>query len=270
MRKRRRLVWIVTALALVLLAAAALDSRLTVPFYIVETEELTTCVELAVLSDLHSCAYGEDQRDIVGRVRRLSPDAVLLVGDIVDDRLPEENAWTTVGALAAEFPCFYVTGNHEWWSGEAERICAQMARCGVTVLRGGTAELPLDSGETFRLYGIDDPDSGGSEEQLAALDVPEEGFSLLLAHRPERIEDYLTHPFDLVVSGHTHGGQWRIPGLLNGLCAPHQGFFPRYAGGQYDVDGVPLIVSRGLARESSRIPRLFNRPELVVIQITPK
>ena len=59
-------------------------------------------------------------------------------------------------------------------------------------------------------------------------------------------------------------------GLVNGLYAPHQGLLPRYAGGQYQVDGADLIVSRGLSRESTRIPRLFNRPELVVIQITPK
>lgn len=252
------------------LAAAALDCRLRVPFYTVETAELSVPAALAVLTDLHSCAYGEGQMDIVGRVRRLEPDAVLLVGDIVDDELPEENAWTTVNALASEFPCFYVTGNHEWRSGEAERICEEMARYGVTVLRGEGAELLLDNGEALHIFGIDDPDSGLSEEQLTALEVRPEGFSLLMAHRPERIDDYLTHPFDLVVSGHTHGGQWRIPGLVNGLLAPHQGLFPRYAGGQYQVGDAALIVSRGLARESTKIPRIFNRPELVVIQITPK
>ena len=95
-------------------------------------------------------------------------------------------------------------------------------------------------------------------------------FSVLLAHRPERIEDYLQYPFDLIVSGHAHGGQWRIPGILNGLLAPNQGFFPPYAGGQYDFADTTLIVSRGLARESTRIPRIFNRPELVVIDLVPE
>jgi hypothetical protein len=271
MRKNRKKIAVIAALAaLVLVGAAALDNRLRVLFYTVETEELSIPVDMVLLTDLHSCAYGEGQLDIVGRVRRLSPKAVLLAGDIVDDKLPEENAWITVDALAAEFPCFYVTGNHEWWSGEAERICARMEQCGVTVLRGEGAELSLDSGETLRICGIDDPDSGLSENQLARLSVPAEGFTLLLAHRPERIDDYLQHPFDLIVSGHAHGGQWRLPGLVNGLFAPHQGLFPRYAGGQYAVDGADFIVSRGLARESTKIPRLFNRPELVVIQIIPK
>ena len=270
MGKNRKKYVAAATLAALALVGVALDTRLRVPFYTVETEELSILVDMVLLADLHSCAYGEGQIDIVGRVRRLSPKAVLLAGDIVDDKLPEENAWITVSALAAEFPCFYVTGNHEWWSGEAERICARMEQCGVTVLRGESAELALDSGEVVRLYGIDDPESGLSERQLSSLNVPEEDFTLLLAHRPEGITDYLAHPFDMVVSGHAHGGQWRFPGLVNGLYAPHQGLLPRYAGGQYQVDGADLIVSRGLSRESTRIPRLFNRPELVVIQITPK
>ena len=93
---------------------------------------------------------------------------------------------------------------------------------------------------------------------------------VLLAHRPENIKCYLQYPFDLIVSGHAHGGQWRIPGLLNGLYAPHQGLFPRYAGGRYDFDGATFLVSRGLARESTRVPRIFNRPELVIVDILPK
>lgn len=66
---------------------------------------------------------------------------------------------------------------------------------------------------------------------------------------------------------HAHGGQWRIPGVLNGLYAPNQGLFPKYGGGRYDFDGQTMIVSRGLARESTRAPRFFNRPELVVIEV---
>ena len=111
----------------------------------------------------------------------------------------------------------------------------------------------------------------GAEGQLsqAGSQVEPETFSVLLAHRPERIEAYLESPFDLVVSGHAHGGQWRIPGILNGFIAPNQGLFPQYAGGQYDFEDAALIVSRGLARESTRIPRIFNRPEVVVIDLTP-
>ena len=90
-------------------------------------------------------------------------------------------------------------------------------------------------------------------------------YTVLLSHRPELIGMYVDEGFDLVVCGHTHGGQVRIPGLLNGLYAPDQGWFPEYVGGKYIVGDTTMIVSRGLARESTRLPRVFNRPELVLI-----
>lgn len=256
---------------MLLLALAAFDARLRVAPYEIVTEEASAPVNLVVLSDLHSCAYGEGQRTLLDAVAAEIPDAVLLTGDIVDDVLPEENAWTAISALAAEYPCYYVTGNHEWWSGEAERICEQMEDLGVTVLRGTGSALSV-GGQTLTFWGVDDPDSGESEAQLAQAGqgaAEREGLHILLAHRPERIDDYLAHPFDLIVSGHAHGGQWRIPGILNGLLAPNQGLFPQYAGGRYDFDSATFLVSRGLARESTKIPRIFNRPELVTVRIAP-
>ena len=91
-------------------------------------------------------------------------------------------------------------------------------------------------------------------------------YKILIAHRPERIEDYKQYSFDLVLSGHAHGGQVRIPGIMNGLYAPHQGLFPKYAGGMYTHDNLTHIVSRGLS-VNSRLPRIFNPPELVIISI---
>lgn len=266
--------WILlAALAVVFfLLILALDSRLTVRTYTLETDKVTAPVRLAVVTDLHSCAYEENQEELASAVLNLDPqpDGVLLVGDIVDDQLPEENAWTAVSRLAEFYCCFYVTGNHEWWSGEAERICQEMERLGVAVLRGQSVSLSTSQGQTVDLCGIDDSDSG-AEGQLEQVgnSVNETTFTILMAHRPEMIDQYRTYPFDLVVSGHAHGGQWRIPGLLNGLYAPNQGLFPRYAGGQYDWEETTLVVSRGLARESTRIPRLFNRPEVVVLDILP-
>lgn len=266
--------WILlAALAVVLLLLIlALNSRLTVRTYTLETDEVTAPVRLAVVTDLHSCAYGENQEELASAVLNLDPqpDGVLLVGDIVDDQLPEENAWTAVSRLAEFYCCFYVTGNHEWWSGEAERICREMERLGVTVLRGQSVSLSTSQGQTVEVCGIDDLDSG-AEGQLEQVgnSVNEDTFTILMAHRPEMIDEYRKYPFDLVVSGHAHGGQWRIPGLLNGLYAPNQGLFPQYAGGQYDWEETTLVVSRGLARESTRVPRLFNRPEVVVLDILP-
>lgn len=265
----RRKKAVLAALILVPVLAAALDVRLRTVHDTVVSSALTAHVRLALLTDLHSCAYGERQETLLRAVEEQAPDAVILAGDIVDDVLPEENAWTAVSALAEAYPCLYVTGNHEYWSGEADRICGDMEALGVLVLRGSAVSLEL-GGQSLQFCGVDDPDSGQTAQQLAQVgERLGEGFSILLAHRPEAVYDYVQYPFDLILSGHAHGGQWRIPGLLNGLYAPNQGLFPKYAGGRYDVENTVLIVSRGLARESTSIPRIFNRPELVIVDLLP-
>lgn len=264
--RRRRAALVFCALALL----AALDVRLRTVTYVITTPKITAPVRFAVLSDLHSCVYGQGQRTLLAAVMAAEPDAVLMAGDMVDDAMPEEPAWTAVESLAAEYPCFFVTGNHEWWTGEGERICRQMESLGVRVLRGEAVPLELN-GQRLDLCGVDDPDSGALEREVkqAGADMAEETFAVLLAHRPEKIRLYLEESFDLVLSGHAHGGQWRLPGLVNGLYAPGQGFFPAYAGGCYRFGEVSLVVSRGLARESTRLPRLFNRPEVTLVDLLP-
>ena len=266
MRRKR---WAAAICALAVLAA--LDVRLRTTSYTVTTPKVAAPVRLAVLSDLHSCVYGREQETLLEAVAAAEPDAVLMTGDMVDDAMPEEPAWTAVRALAAEYPCFYVTGNHEWWTGEADRICRRMEALGVRVLRGGSASVELN-GQRLDFRGVDDPDSGMTEAELrqAGEGVSEEVFTVLLAHRPEKADLYLRYPFDLVASGHAHGGQWRLPVLLNGLYAPGQGLFPAYAGGCYAFGEARLVVSRGLARESTRVPRLFNRPEVVLVDVLPE
>lgn len=278
MRLKKRIKWLLPAAAAAGLAAfflAGLDGGLTVRSYTVESGKVTAPVRLAVLTDLHACAYGEDQRELLDAVAAQAPDLVLLVGDIVDDepRMPEARALETVEALAEAWPVYYVTGNHEFWSGRPEEIKAEIRAAGAVVLEGQA--LPVTAaGQPLLIAGVDDP-AAGEEEWRAQLSRAAAGldgaaFSVLLSHRPERAEEYAGLGFDLVLAGHAHGGQWRIPGLINGLIAPNQGLFPKYAGGAYDLGGgTAMIVSRGLARESTRVPRLYNPPELVVVDVVP-
>ena len=91
-------------------------------------------------------------------------------------------------------------------------------------------------------------------------------YTILLSHRPEFFELYEEYPIDLTLSGHAHGGQVRVPFLINGLFAPDQGYKPEHAGGYYQLDSYELIVSRGLSL-NPRLPRIFNPPEVVVIQV---
>ncbi len=272
--QRRCIVPLFILLGLVVTALFAFDSRLTVVNYKLETGKVSAPVRLALLTDLHSCTYGAGQRELLDAVAAQFPDAILLSGDIVDDdkRLPEENALAVVRALAEKYPVYYVTGNHEFWNDETDAVRARLSQAGAVVLAGTSAFLAV-AGQTLQICGVDDPAVGESvwQGQLGQVTAEKNPllFSVLLSHRPERVSFYNQAGFDLVLAGHAHGGQWRLPGVINGLIAPDQGLLPKYAGGLYPLDGTTLIVSRGLARESTRVPRIFNRPEVVIADITP-
>jgi len=264
---------LISALLLALLLLIALDDELSVVTYRVESDKLTSPVRLALVTDLHSCDYGEGQKDLLEQLERAAPDLILLGGDILDDQLPFEKGLEFLRAIGARYPCYYVTGNHEYRTGEIDKVKALVRDCGVTILEGDCATVEL-TGQKLNLCGADDPDFIGTRATLAQVASARQAatpatFTLLLSHRPELIDDYLPFDFDLILSGHAHGGQWRIPGLLNGLLAPHQGFFPKYAGGLYRFNDTSFIVSRGLSRETTRVPRLFNPPELVMIALYP-
>ena len=260
------------------LAVWALWTGLVVRTYTLETAKLDQPVRLLLLTDLHSTVHGRDQRALIDLVRAQAPDAVLLAGDIADDEVPHRGTELLLEAVAGEYPCFYVTGNHEFWAEGTEEILEMFRHYGVTVLAGTWSDLTV-RGQTIRIFGVDDPEgfeaapgeavpAGWLEQWETCRAGLEEGtFSVLLSHRPELTELYRGSGFDLVVSGHAHGGQVRVPLLLNGLYAPNQGFFPQYAGGLYDLDGTALAVSRGLS--ISRLPRVFNPPEAVVIDLIP-
>lgn len=273
---RKKHWWILPVLAiLVVLTLIALDERLTLRTYTVASPKLTAEVRLAVVTDFHS---SDNADDVVAMVASCAPDAVLLVGDLFDDdtqNRPTERTLSLMRQLSAQYPCYYVSGNHEAWTGEMDALYQQTEEAGVTVLRMSSGVLTV-RGQRIALCGIPDPyemvfsGAPDTEEQLrqAFEDVDSADFTVLLAHRPELLAKYAQFPLDLVVSGHAHGGQVRIPGVLNGLYAPNQGWFPKLAGGAYTQDGTTLIVSRGLAVRT-RLPRIFNRPEVVLVRCVP-
>lgn len=273
---RKKHWWILPALAiLVALALIALDERLILRTYTVVSPKLTAEVRLAVVTDFHS---SDNADDVVAMVASCAPDAVLMVGDMFDDdtaNRPTERTLSLMRQLSALYPCYYVSGNHEAWTGEMDALYQQTEEAGVTVLRMSSGVLTV-RGQRIALCGVPDPyemvfsGAPDTEEQLrqALEDVDSADFTVLLAHRPEMLAKYAQFPLDLVVSGHAHGGQVRIPGVLNGLYAPNQGWFPKLAGGAYTQDGTTLIVSRGLAVRT-RLPRIFNRPEVVLVRCVP-
>lgn len=257
---------------LIIFIIFALNNNLKVRYYEIESNKIRDRVRIALVADLHSCHYGDVQTELLDCIDAQQPDIILLGGDIVDDKLPYEYAVVVLKALAEKYPCYYVSGNHEYWSGKIDEIKQMILGYDITILEGQSEAVSIN-GQPLTICGVDDAEIG--EENFKKQIIRAESqtdpdlFTIFLAHRPEYIDTYLQYEFDLILSGHAHGGQWRIPGILNGLLAPNQGFFPKYAGGKYDFKHETFIVSRGLAKESTRIFRIFNPPELVIVDIVP-
>ena len=256
--------------------ASAFNQNLSVSRFRVETDKIGGQIKLVLVSDLHSCNYGNGQRILLDAIEAEQPDAILLCGDIFDDRIPADKTVEFIEGISTKYPCYYVSGNHEFWSGKADEFKHTLESYGVNVLEGTSFNLDV-RGDRIIVCGIDDPDTDRyasrsvlyiRQLELLGESADYELFTVLLSHRPERIEELLPLNPDLVLSGHAHGGQWRIPLVLkNGLLSPDQGFFPKYTNGEYFFEGAKLIVSRGLARETTSVPRIFNRPELVIVTL---
>ncbi len=250
---------------------------IAVTSYVIETQKLTAPIRLVVITDLHNSLYGEHQRQLLSTVNAQSPDAVLFVGDIFHTTKNEPHALEALAALGAAYPCYFVTGNHERRIQETDSIDKTLLdaveRRGVTVLNGVWDQATFN-GQNLQLCGLADLSyrSNGMLGQLARVGGPSDrtSFCILMCHRPDQFGSMLPQGFDLMVSGHTHGGQWRVPFAPNGVYAPGQGWFPKYAGGRFDFDSQTLIVSRGLSKQPFLLPRFGNPPELVVVTLAPK
>lgn len=249
---------------------AGLNSKLLTRKYTIKSPLIHQAVELVYISDLHNNTYGDNHELLKEAITALKPDLVLLGGDIFEVKQPLEPAASFIRWIGDHYPAYYVTGNHEYYSYRVSEMRQLVMDSQITVLRGDTEVIEVN-GNHLSISGIDDAEeSHVYPNQLiqAQEQRPSEPmFSILLSHRPEFIEDFLPYQFSLILSGHAHGGQWRLPGLINGVFAPGQGMFPKYAGGRFDFARSTLIVSRGLSYQDQPAPRFYNRPELVSIQL---
>ena len=262
---------------------AGMNNRLEITHYEVKTGKLKGRIRLVQVSDLHSNFYGEGQEAILTAVFNEEPDAVVITGDLFDHRMTADGAEAFLKGVSGKVPVYYVTGNHEYYKGFQTYLKHMdvLERYEVRRLSGQAYVLQKD-GDQIWIAGVDDHYAGkmkgtqaewittGFQNEMKAVKaITDDGhFSVLLSHRPEKMEDYAAYGFDLVLSGHAHGGQWRIPGTNQGIYAPGAGLFPKYTGGTiYEADDTKMIVSRGLARDALYQPRAFNRPELVVIDL---
>lgn len=230
---------------------------------------------IAQISDLHNKLFGDDQAKILNKLKSISPDIIVVTGDLIDRRKYNlDIAMTFISGAVKIAPVYYVSGNHEAWSGDFPLIKKSLVEAGVNVLDDIAVELT--KGKTsINIIGLSDPDFLTSDyiegtntsktiEQLKQWSMGK-SFKILLSHRPELFDLYSEYSMDLVFTGHAHGGQIRIP-FIGGLIAPDQGIFPKYSSGSYSKDSTTMFVSRGLGNSIFPV-RVFNRPEIVVVTL---
>ena len=254
-------------------------------------------LRFAIVADLHE----RDTSEVILRLEEARPDIIFVVGDSFErqdqgenprakenhsftqklsyilasklDDLAErfasdksekssENIYAFIREAVQIAPVYMSLGNHEWYLNEKDyRI---LGKYGATLLDNEDIKVRIN--DTGILIG--GLSSGYDLNWLKSFSA-KDGYKILLCHHPEYYEKIIknTCSFDLILSGHAHGGQWRIGN--RGVFAPGQGLFPKYSHGIYEIQGQKMIVSAGCANTAS-IPRLGNPCEVVIVQMKGK
>lgn len=278
--KKRRTIIIAVAAVLLALAVWTVwgNTALELNTYKVSSDALSDAFNgyrIAHVSDLHNAEMGDGNEKLLAMLRAAEPDMIAITGDMIDSRNTDVEVALNFAEKAMQIaPCYYVTGNHEARVSEYDELKAGLEACGVIVLENEREQIEL-SGEFITILGVDDPsfntdylfvDSASVvSNTLAEISTEDDVFTVLLSHRPELFDTYVACGMDLTLSGHAHGGQFRLP-FVGGLVAPNQGFFPKYDSGIYTENGTNMIVSRGIG--NSLLPfRFNNRPEVILIEL---
>lgn len=238
-------------------------TNLRVTGYKLKTEKISENIRIVQLSDLHSMNFGEDNEKLIKKTKDLNPDIIALTGDLIDFKDKNLDAVRPLIEGLAGYDMYYVSGNHERWSDIDADLRRLLADNGVKIL----SDEWVNYGDDIVVMGIEDPEYSNktyADKVINEMVKDTEGkYRLLLSHRPEITESFTD--VDLVLSGHTHGGQVRVP-FIGSIIAPSQGFFPKFDKGLYDFGETKLIISTGLG--TSVLPvRAFNPPEIVVIDL---
>lgn len=282
-KKKRIIVFAVVATILLglIIWTAWGNTALDLNHYTISSDRLTEAFDgyrITHVSDLHNTEMGKDNEKLLDMLQEADPDIIAITGDIIDSRNTDIDVALQFTKDAMEIaPCYYVTGNHEARVSEYDELKEGMIELGVVVLEDGRIELE-QSGETITLLGVKDPSFqtdylfGDSEtvmqSKLQEIVNEEDSYTILLSHRPELFEVYTESKVDLVLSGHAHGGQFRLP-FVGGLVAPNQGLFPKYDAGLYTEENTNMVVSKGIG--NSILPfRFNNRPEVILIELQSK
>ena len=270
---------IVAILILLIIWIAYGNTDLEIYKYNVKSEDIPSEFDnfrIVQISDLHNAEFGENNEKLLLMLKQADADIIAITGDMIDSRNTDVDVAISFAQKAVNIaPVYYVNGNHESRVlGEYEKLKQGLTDAGVTILENSSADITIGD-ETITLIGINDPTfrmelvddtmEQNIAHQLEDVIPNNDNYKVLLAHRPEYFDVYAGN-VDLVLSGHAHGGQFRIP-FIGGLVAPGQGFFPEYYEGSHIKENTEMIVSRGIG--NSIIPfRINNKPEIIVAEFT--
>ncbi len=278
--KNHRYVLILFLIIFVILTSWTIWGNITVgttlyPIYDTNLPSGFEGYKIVQISDLHNAKFGQNNSQLWKILQKEAPNMIALTGDLVDSAHTDIEIVVSLVKRAMEIaPCYYVTGNHEaWLKDQYSALEQELEDCGVRVLRN-QSEILTSGDDRIQLIGIDDPDFSESDSgmfdftaDIVSSEIEdvgdEEDYKILFSHRPEVFNTYVEKNINLVLCGHAHGGQFRLP-FLGGMVAPNQGLFPKYDGGLYEKGSTTMVVSRGIG--NSIIPiRFNNRPEVVII-----
>ena len=277
--KKKKLIIVLAVVAALMIALIAWgNTALELSTYTITSDRLPeefTGYRIAHVSDLHNAEMGQDNANLLSMLHSAQPDMIAITGDLIDSRNTNiEIALKFAGEAAKIAPCYYVTGNHEARVSEYDELKEGLTELGVVVLEDARVELEK-AGEFIALIGVDDPSFDTDylfgdaetviENKLHELTGEESVYTILLSHRPELFDTYVKSGIDLVLSGHAHGGQFRLP-FAGGLVAPNQGLFPKYDEGLHTEENTNMLVSRGIGN-SLFLFRINNRPEVILIEL---
>lgn len=268
MKKRKRNLFLALSTIVILLAWIFwTNTSITVSRYTIDSAKITSDsngFKIVQVSDLHNHDW---RTKLIKKIQKEFPNIIVVTGDLVDSSHPDiEVAMDFIKKALKIAPVFYVTGNHEAWLTDYDKLEQKLKAAGVIILDNTHMLLDFDK-YSLNIIGIKDSDFQQGDGVVATIESQMESdhYNIVLSHRPELFKEYVKTDADLVLTGHAHGGQFRIP-FVGGVVAPNQGLFPKYTAGLKTERDTTMIVSRGLG--NSIIPvRINNIPELVVVTL---
>ncbi len=262
---------IVVVLGLLLTASVLVSYYpLSISQYSLDCIKAENDINVVIIADLHDSSFGKENQRLLEKVSRCQPDLILTVGDMVSNYTEDYSYLITLYSGLSEIaPTYCSLGNHEQSHPDSEKI-KEILGSHANLLHNEYIEITV-KGTDIRIGGLMDYHPDKDDLNAFIRDFADtDKFTLLLSHCPEYyIWGVDEVKIDLMVSGHTHGGQVILP-FAGGAFAPEQGWWPYFDYGIFHEENATLVITRGLGSSKQRVPRFNNPPEIISLTLSPE